>query len=99
MKYENCDWQIYRIAGISADGSRHVIGEGLNRDVAAALFVRFMDSSQFPALAVEHEPEKRQKVVTRWSRRRNRVPASIREAASLVHLLLAQYAPHDARKR
>ena len=44
----------YRIVGVEPNGSRHVIGEGLNRDQVAAVFLRFVDSPVYSSLSVDH---------------------------------------------
>jgi|GEM_PF-7045562 len=54
MVSRNDDSSWYRIVGFGPNGSRHVIGEGLNRDQVAAVFLRFVDSPVYSSISVEH---------------------------------------------
>lgn len=45
----------YRLVGIRADDSREVLGQGLTREQLSHLFMEFMESKEYPSLAVEPE--------------------------------------------
>jgi hypothetical protein len=45
----------YRLIGIGADGSRHVIAGGMTAVGLADSFMEFMDSREYGSLAVEED--------------------------------------------